>query len=66
MAADLGDLLDIIDRETSFEGIRKGVEKLYAGMDSTRLAKVLAEALILARLNGRYTVLEENVEDAGR
>jgi hypothetical protein len=62
---DLESLLALVDKAESFEGLRKTLEDTYRGMDRKKLARVLQNALVLAQLNGRLSVLEENVEDDG-
>lgn len=66
LAPNLGQLLDIIEKAESWETIRLSLESTYKSWDADRLARLLAETLVLAQLAGRHTVLEENVEDAGK
>ena len=49
----------LVDRATSLEEIRDGLELLLPGMSLDQYAKAMAEALRAAELAGRYEVLQE-------
>lgn len=59
---DVKALLSLIEQAESYDDIRKGLIKLYAGLSRKELAKLLKHTVQLADMAGRYAAREERGE----
>lgn len=52
-------LLHAVNQATSYEDLKKRLLSIYSGDDRSKLADLMEKALVLAELEGRHAVLEE-------
>jgi len=52
-------LLHAVNQATSYEDLKKRLLSIYSGDDRSQLADLMEKALVLAELEGRHAVLEE-------
>lgn len=52
-------LLHAVNQATSYEDLKKRLLTIYSGEDRSKLADLMEKALMLAELEGRHAVLEE-------
>ncbi|SQC23535.1 Mu-like prophage protein gp29 [Klebsiella pneumoniae] len=55
----MAQLQQLVDDAESLESLRDGLDKLLPDMDLEQYAEVMAQAMSVAALAGRYELLEE-------
>jgi hypothetical protein len=64
LAPDVQDLVKHIKAAEDWHDLRAKLKAAYKGMDATKLAKRMEQALIIARLAGRWSALDAETEQA--